>query len=58
MSVADIRIRTIALEAVLKASASIKGWEVKSGGELIAEATHIAGWLKTGKQPFQSKGKK
>lgn len=52
---ADVKIRTIALDAVLRASSSIKGWEMKSGGELLAEAQHVENYLRTGKLPAQPK---
>jgi hypothetical protein len=53
-----VKIRQIALDAVLRAAASLKGWELKSGGELLAEAAIVEGWLKTGKTPPPPKGKK
>jgi hypothetical protein len=53
-----IKIRTIALDAVLRAAGSLKGWELKSGGELLAEAKLVETWIRTGELPAQAKGKK
>jgi hypothetical protein len=44
----DIRVRQSALDAVLRAAASLKGWELKSGGELLAEASIVEQWIRTG----------
>lgn len=46
-----IRVRQFVLEALLRASASIKGWEVRNGAELLIEAEHVETWIKTGKRP-------
>jgi hypothetical protein len=54
---AVIKIRTIALDAVLRAAASLKGWEMKSGGELLAEASLVETWIRTGRLPAEEKGK-
>lgn len=56
--IADVKIRQIALDAVLRAAASLKGWELKSGGELLSEASLVETWIRTGKTPAQPKAKK
>lgn len=53
-----VRIRHQALDAVLRAAGSLKGWELKSGGELLTEAEIVETWLKTGKRPPPPKVKK
>lgn len=53
-----IRIRQFVLEQLLRASASIKGWEVRNGAELLIEAEHVETWIKTGKRPAPTKVKK
>lgn len=50
-----VRIRQFVLEQLLRASASIKGWEVRNGAELLVEAQHVETWIKTGKRPPQKK---
>lgn len=58
-SAAVIKIRQIALDAVLRGAATLKGWELKSGGELLAEANLVEIWIRTGRLPATvEKGKK
>jgi hypothetical protein len=42
---------------VLRAAASLKGWELKSGGELLHEASLVETWIRTGRLPEKAKGK-
>lgn len=46
-----VRLRQFVLEQLLRASATIKGWEVRNGGELLIEAEIVETWIKTGKRP-------
>lgn len=49
MKITDaMRLRQVALEIVIKAVGTLRGWEIKTGGELLAEASIVEGWIKTG----------
>jgi hypothetical protein len=54
---AVIKIRQLALDAVLRAASSLKGWDLKSGGELLSEASLVETWIRTGRLPEKPKGK-
>jgi hypothetical protein len=49
------KTRQVALELVLKAAATVRGWESKSGGELIAEAEIVERWILTGDKNAKEK---
>lgn len=50
--------RQVALELVLRAAATIKGWDLKTGGELLGEAELVEHWIRTGKRKPTAKAKK
>lgn len=54
--IANAKTRQAALELVLKAAATLRGWELKSGGELIAEAVIVERWIRTGDPREKEKG--
>lgn len=57
--VVDREIRIRALDLVIRANQTVRGWEIKTAGELLTEAEIVAAWIKTGKRPApQKKAKK
>lgn len=53
-----VRVRHQALDVVLRAAATIKGWEMKTGGELLSEAELVEHWLKSGTRKIPAKAKR
>jgi hypothetical protein len=43
-----INVRRAALKIVIRAVGTIKGWEIKTAGEFLAEAEIIERWILTG----------